>query len=272
MSSPSRSSPYSSYPSSSSASSSSSQTRAAPRSPRRSSGSETANRRVLADIDWWRVEDSQREVRGLAPHETLRHATPGAEDDDVDQEEREPSPSPSTPEPRESLWHSAPGGGLDALESLATNPFSFSFGDIDLSEPESPTSIDQFAALSINPMGRASLQRTMSSSSAFSDASDSSFSTPSLSPVGLSLGLADCVPTFAADSDDERDAPLPSLSRSPRRPPGAPRRMNTRSVSYSLIEDDLCDTRSRRSIFGAPSSRSSPFFSSTTDDADNFFL
>lgn len=30
--------------------------------PRRSSGSDTANRRVLADIDWWLVHDGQRDL------------------------------------------------------------------------------------------------------------------------------------------------------------------------------------------------------------------
>lgn len=43
-----RSSPYLSSPA----------TRARP-NPRRSSGSATAERRVLADIDWWRVHDGQ---------------------------------------------------------------------------------------------------------------------------------------------------------------------------------------------------------------------
>ncbi|TFK55060.1 hypothetical protein OE88DRAFT_1732336 [Heliocybe sulcata] len=37
-------------------------TRAGGHVPRRSSGSETASRRVLADITWWRVLDGQREV------------------------------------------------------------------------------------------------------------------------------------------------------------------------------------------------------------------
>ena len=45
-----RSSPYSSGPLSSRGS-----------GHRRSSGSETSNRRVLADIEWWRVTDGQRE-------------------------------------------------------------------------------------------------------------------------------------------------------------------------------------------------------------------
>ncbi|KAI0685704.1 hypothetical protein BC835DRAFT_1455346 [Cytidiella melzeri] len=59
---PARSSPYSS----------STETRTGSRSLRRLSGSETANRRILADIDWWRVEEGQRQVRGLSPHDQLR--------------------------------------------------------------------------------------------------------------------------------------------------------------------------------------------------------
>lgn len=54
-----RSSPYS-YPSSS-ANASAHATRAANPQPRRSSGSDTGSRRVLADIDWWLVHDIQRD-------------------------------------------------------------------------------------------------------------------------------------------------------------------------------------------------------------------
>ena len=58
-----RSSPYS-Y---SSSPSSSLLTRQGSHGPRRSSGSDTTQRRVLVDIDWWRVEEGQRELRGLPP-------------------------------------------------------------------------------------------------------------------------------------------------------------------------------------------------------------
>lgn len=116
---PSRSSPYSS---------SSTQTRTAPRSPRRSSGSDTANRRVLADIDWWRVEEGQREVRGLLPHEQLRPDTPTSDEEQQDQEERAPSPVATTlldipthntgSEIDLPLWHNVPGAGWDTFDGF----------------------------------------------------------------------------------------------------------------------------------------------------------
>lgn len=113
---PSRSSPYSS----------SSPTRTGSRSPRRSSGSDTVNRRVLADIDWWRVEEGQREVRGLSPHEQLRPATPASDEEDLEQEERAPSPVADTLFTAPShnagsstdlpLWHNVPGAGWDTFD------------------------------------------------------------------------------------------------------------------------------------------------------------
>ena len=56
-----RSSPYS-YPSS--ANTNGHATRAGGYQPRRSSGSDTNSRRVLADLDWWLVQDGQYEVAG----------------------------------------------------------------------------------------------------------------------------------------------------------------------------------------------------------------
>ena len=54
-----RSSPYA-YPASSSSSSLNAHSaRAANPQPRRSTGSDTSNRRVLADLDWWVVQDGQ---------------------------------------------------------------------------------------------------------------------------------------------------------------------------------------------------------------------
>lgn len=130
LSAPSRSSPYSS----------STQTRTSPRSPRRSSGSDTANRRVLADIDWWRVEEGQREVRGLSPDEQLRPATPASDEEEVDQEERAPSPVAATLFTAPShnsgsstdlpLWHNVPGAGWDTFDG-----FELPSSDIDSADP-----------------------------------------------------------------------------------------------------------------------------------------
>ncbi|KAF8635536.1 hypothetical protein AX17_003919 [Amanita inopinata Kibby_2008] len=64
-----RSSPYPTYSPSSALYGSASRTQGA-YGHRRSSGSETSARRVLADIDWWRVADGQR--AGLASHD-VRH-------------------------------------------------------------------------------------------------------------------------------------------------------------------------------------------------------
>jgi hypothetical protein len=119
------------------------QTRTGARSPRRSSGSDTTNRRILADLDWWRVEASQREVRGLSPDEPLRPTTPSSDEEDLDQEEREPLPAPrlldfapaaganagAAPQ-----WHSMPGGGLDIFGALNSSYTAWSAGEVDLSE------------------------------------------------------------------------------------------------------------------------------------------
>lgn len=133
FSSPSRCSPYNST-----------QTRTGARSPRRSSGSDTTNRRVLADIDWWRVEEGQREVRGLAAHEQLHQATPVSDEEEVDQEERQPAPVavPTLPTPTTlshnvgsssdiPLWHNVPGAGWDTFDSF-DQP---SFGDDVFADP-----------------------------------------------------------------------------------------------------------------------------------------
>ena len=143
----SRSSPYS-HTCASSVPSSPLSTRAGSRDPRRPSGTETSERRVLADLDVWRIEASQREVRGLAPYELLRAPSPASsEEDEVDQEERDPVPSALTatttvaPAPAEDeevlapLWNTAPGSGSNALEDTTSLHFDFALGDIGTSEP-----------------------------------------------------------------------------------------------------------------------------------------
>lgn len=82
-----RSSPYA-YPSSST-NANAHAPRAANPQPRRSSGSDTGSRRVLADIDWWLVHDTQRDFvadpvgteedsddQGAAENVQLRHGAP----------------------------------------------------------------------------------------------------------------------------------------------------------------------------------------------------
>ncbi|GJE90745.1 hypothetical protein PsYK624_068890 [Phanerochaete sordida] len=263
----------------------SSPTRTGARSPRRSSGSDTVNRRVLADIDWWRVEDSQREVRGLSPHDDLRPAMLGGlDDDELDQEEREPLPGPTlltfASDAGDNaggppLWHSVPGGGLDLSDSLATRFTTWSAGVADLEEPpESPSAVEQFAALSLNPVGRAALHRTDSISSAFSDASfdsDSSFSTPSSSPLGIDFGFSDFALAPSVDSDDENEPHRLPLSRATRRPARAPVRTG-RSASYSFIEDRLSGSRRSRDVFDDDFSAPSPFSPNSFGGDDDLFF
>ncbi|KAI0705867.1 hypothetical protein BC835DRAFT_1409925 [Cytidiella melzeri] len=264
---PARSSPYSS----------STQTRTGSRSPRRSSGSETANRRVLADIDWWRVEEGQRQVRGLSPHDQLRPATPASDEEEVDQEERDPSPVAPTPSHNTGfnidlpLWHNVPGAGWDTFDGFELS--SSDLGSADPSEypQQIPSTLQQFAALSLNPIGRASLHRTMSSSSAFSDmsfSSDSSFSTPTPSPTGLSMGFEDFGSPPADNSDDETYLPYASLSLSSRRPSVAPTR-SARSASYSDVESELSFSRDLFSYFD--DDEESSFSGSSTSNEDVFF-
>lgn len=274
-----RSSPYN-------LASGSSQTRTGARSPRRSSGSDTVNRRVLADIDWWRVEDSQREVRGLSRHEPLRPAMlGGADDDELDQEEREPSPAPTlltfASDAGDNageipLWHNVPGGGLDLSESLVTRFTAWSAGEVDLEDPpEPPSAVEQFAALTLNPVGRATLHRADSISSAFSDTSfdsDSSFSTPTTSPVGIDFGFSDFAAAPSVDSDDESESRRPPLPRATRRPARVPVRSG-RSVSYSFIEDQLSGGRRSRDVFDDDDwSSTSPLSSNNFGGDDDLFF
>lgn len=107
-----RSSPYS-Y----SSSSSSLLTRQGSHGPRRSSGSDTIQRRVLADIDWWRVEEGQRELRGLPPLARpvdANHENPNADTEREHETGSLTSVSIMTDVP---LWQPAPGSGAAMHES-----------------------------------------------------------------------------------------------------------------------------------------------------------
>ncbi|KAI0343364.1 hypothetical protein BDW22DRAFT_1345112 [Trametopsis cervina] len=114
-----------------------------------------------------------------------------------------------------------------------------------------PSTIQQLAAHSLNPLGRASLQRTASSSSTFSDVSSpssSSSSTPTLSPTRLSTGFEDLF--AASDSDDENDVPYAVLPRAGgRRPTSLPlplSGMSARAASYSAAESEFVPFFRRR--------------------------
>ena len=135
-----------------------------------------------------------------------------------------------------------------------------------------PSTLQQFAALSLNPVGRASLHRSASSSSAFSDisfSSDSSYSPPTGPSTSLSLGFEDFVASPADDSDDEGDIPPAVFSRSPRRPTVA-RTTTGRSVSYSAVESELF-SRDLFSYFDDDDDSSDSSFESSSANEDTFF-
>jgi hypothetical protein len=136
-----------------------------------------------------------------------------------------------------------------------------------------PSAVEQFAALSLNPVGRAALQRTPSMSSTFSDASssDSSFSTPAHSPTELDFGFSDCVDVPSVDSDDEYEPRYGPFARATRRPARAPVR-TVRSVSYSFVEDRLSNTRRVRDVFDDDFPRTSAFTSSDFGGEDDLFF
>ena len=135
-----------------------------------------------------------------------------------------------------------------------------------------PSTLQQFAALSLNPVGRASLHRSASSSSAFSDISfsdDSSYSPPTGPSTSLSLGFEDFVASPADDSDDEGDIPPAVFSRSPRRPTVA-RTTTGRSVSYSAVESELF-SKDLFSYFDDDDDSSDSSFESSSANEDTFF-
>ena len=125
---PARRGPYS-YPSS--LSSSGAQTRAGPHQPRRSSGSDVSNRRVLADIDWWIVQDGQRDVYDAS---TGGRTLTDASENDTDVESGADGATPTAPAPGEGVdavlpaWQPTPSIGVTAPETSGL-PMPF-FGDI----------------------------------------------------------------------------------------------------------------------------------------------
>lgn len=125
---PARRGPYS-YPSS--LSSSGAQTRAGPHQPRRSSGSDVSNRRVLADIDWWIVQDGQRDVYDAS---TGGRTLTDAAENDTDVESGAGGATPTAPAPGEGVdavlpaWQPTPSIGVTAPETSGL-PMPF-FGDI----------------------------------------------------------------------------------------------------------------------------------------------
>lgn len=140
---------------------------------------------------------------------------------------------------------------------------------------QSPSAIEQLAALSLSPIARVALHRTDSISSASSDVSsdtDSSFSTPRLSPTGIDFGFSDFAAAPSVDSDDEDELRRAPLIHATRRPARAPVR-GSRSASYSLVEGRLSGTRRSRDVFDDDDcSTPSPFSPANFGCDDDFFF
>ncbi|KAH9930732.1 uncharacterized protein B0H18DRAFT_1116844 [Fomitopsis serialis] len=277
---PARRGPYS-YPTSLS---SGNQTRAGPHQPRRSSGSDVGNRRVLADIDWWVVQDGQLDV-----YDASTGGRPAAEatENDADLESVTESVTPTAPTPGEGVdavlpaWQAASNIGVPASEvSGPTVPY---FGDmamegmIGVGSPQSLSPLSHFADLTLAPSTPP--RRRLTHSAEFSDDSFSSVgSTPESTSFALlatppqpSIGLMDFDAFFSSNTAFISPARRPTAS------PGV-----ARSASYSFIEDEVSGAQHRREsivedpfadvVTCAPMPVPPPFFSETQLDVDDLFF
>ncbi|KAL4254094.1 hypothetical protein ABKN59_002490 [Abortiporus biennis] len=260
-----RLSPYS-Y---SSANSSSTMTRPAGGNPRRSSGSAIAERRVLADLDWWRVQEGQHDLRGYSPADFIG-AAPSVTDPEHEQEQVPAADvlvdALAVTNNRTPIWNSLPGAGADAGvdDSHLSFYMSVHFSAHD-TEPMTLSPLPQFSALAISERTPARRRLTVSSD----DSQSSLDSTPETSILSLSpmsdMGFSDFAPIPPAA--DENVSPYAGLSRSSRRPTSSP---FGRSVSYSTVESRLTFGREHNNRFEdivAP-----PFFSNTMDEVDDLFI
>lgn len=140
---------------------------------RRPSGSETSVRRVLADIEWWRVVDGQRD--------------PEHESNDSENEENQRDGYPVRPQvqPSDHLLSGADAG----VERPSTPPLSW----VSLI-PESPESrsvpITQFSALSITPDSPTRGRHVRSASASSVESSPGGFNT-SFDLADLDLAFED---------------------------------------------------------------------------------
>ncbi|RPD66408.1 hypothetical protein L226DRAFT_566845 [Lentinus tigrinus ALCF2SS1-7] len=249
-----RSSPYS-YPSLQSANSH--PTRAGDRQPRRSSGSDTSNRRVLADIDWWIVQDGQREVAGPFGGE-------GDPDEQVAAENEQVRPVGANVTVEDAVAVPPPAVATTVVAASAMGAFeteivSSPLWDVSTDDsfgsgsPEMMSPLPQFAALSIAP--RMPLRRHASESS-----QSSVDSTPESSPY---------LPTYMDILRPAAPA-YPSVFASSigRRPTGRAPPLASRSVSYSAVEFQLSNSRLHDNRFDDIVPSYPPFFSSTMGDND----
>ncbi|KAI0647326.1 hypothetical protein C8Q79DRAFT_1000270 [Trametes meyenii] len=238
--------------------------------PRRSSGSETASRRVLADIDWWLVHDIERDVvaspssggendsdeQGAAENVQVRHDGPQVlSEDDV----------PAVP--HAAVVPPAPSFAVSAASSFEGELLSSPLWDVStddnsfgMSSPEPLSPLPQFATLSVGPRTPLRRHASMSSdSSVESTPGDSLYPLPTFMDV-----LRPAVPAYA---------PAFTTSLAPRRPTNsrAPA-LASRSVSYSAVEFQLSSSRFGDDRFGDLVPAPPPFFSNTMEDeTDDLF-
>lgn len=241
---------------------------------------------MLADLDWWRVQEGQRELRGLPPL-----AQPVDAPEDTQHDETEAEPAQSVPLMTDvPLWQPAPGSG-GAMHESELNLFSSvisgespsvsnvskvrflvhlntytvihdSHVDVLISSLQSLS--PQFAALSISSRIHGHRRLISSSESSVSSLE----STPSSIQASLcpmsDMGFGDIVPHI---SDDDDALFTPSIPRSLTRrlaPVG-------RSVSYSYIESELSRPRECQFEDIFDDAFDNEFFAQTRTDVDDLF-
>ncbi|CAA7270918.1 unnamed protein product [Cyclocybe aegerita] len=175
--------------------------------PRRSSGSETSSRRVLADIEWWRVTDGQ------------------CTDASADQESEDPNRGTQGTNVLFDAADAVPVTHVDAdasVEHTAALPMPWAAptpaGSLETPSPDLPT--EQFSTLSITPHTPRRRHHTLESSSSSLESSPEAAEAPAAHALALGLGLHlnfDALPTLHTLSPQRRtrySAPTPLLRRS----------------------------------------------------------
>ncbi|KAH9952109.1 hypothetical protein B0H21DRAFT_14431 [Amylocystis lapponica] len=234
--------------------------RAGGHGPRRSSGSETARRRVLADIDWWRVQDGQydqldrsSEQEFDAPNAAEREGAGG------DDELVAPGDGADVVPP----WQPGAASGADVLDTAVIPPPLFRDVTLEglhsagLYEPLSP--LPQFSSLTISartPLRRHSAE---SSDSSLDSTPDSIYD--SLLPMptfehGLMDMILPSMDTYYPSSPSSSERVVPPVAR---------------STSYSFVESELSANWHRNSRFDDVLPTPPPYFSLTRMDVDDLF-
>ncbi|EPQ58279.1 hypothetical protein GLOTRDRAFT_114739 [Gloeophyllum trabeum ATCC 11539] len=185
--------------------------------PRRTSGSETASRRVLADIEWWRVLDGQREVDADSLEDENRDQT----QDDA----QEAAEAPMDVAPSDEMARLTIG-------SPSLSPLAVARGlPVDNSDvvPTSPVSDLPAVPLAIAPVtpphGRR--RNTLQSSSSSTESTPESFRSHSLVLPDVSFG------PLASGQPDLIPLRLPMYPPAGLRPPPL---SSVRSFSYNDLD------------------------------------